>query len=284
LIYCLQSAAKLNITLRVTGRREDGYHELRSLFYRLPSVETLTIEANYDHNVKNKIIVTGEPVRGRNILEDVLALAGEKGSIPRVRVCLHKVIPPGSGLGGGSGNAAALISWLNALLGEGNSVPCEEIGSDVPFFLEGGKWALVGGRGENVEPFSGDMPLFSVAVVIPSWSMSTSKAFSLLAEEFHSGFPMTIEEAEHERSQVLEKLKSRRYCGLLPNDFNLVLMRDHPEYRDLFRLFQDIGAVAWGITGSGGAAFGFFNCEGDRSRLLVKTDRIRWIRKILFLE
>ena len=76
MIHCLQSAAKLNLSLRVLGRRNDGYHELRSLFYALPSVESLTIEPVYGHNVKSEIYVSGEAVRGRNILEDVLSAAG----------------------------------------------------------------------------------------------------------------------------------------------------------------------------------------------------------------
>lgn len=284
MIHCLQSAAKLNLSLRVLGRRSDGYHELRSLFYALPSVESLTIEPVYGHNVKSEIYVSGDAIRGRNILEDVLSAAGRRGGAPALRIRLHKVIPPGSGLGGGSGNAAALISWLNAFLCEGCEIVGEEVGSDVPFFVKGERWALVGGRGERVEPVGRDMPSLRTVVVVPSWSISTARAFSLLSAKFRSGFPLKEAEAVAERREVLEKLAEGRILGLLPNDFCAVLLEEHPEYSDLFGLLRDSGAIAWGITGSGSAAFGLYPEERGFPGSIQAGCRMGWIRKILFLE
>ncbi len=284
LIHCLQSAAKLNLTLRVTGRRGDGYHELRSLFYELPSIESLTIEPDYGHNVKDTIFVTGETIRGRNILEDVLATARKKMDVFPLRIRLHKVVPPGSGLGAGSGNAAALISWLNTARDENEKLGGEEAGSDVPFFLKAGKWAFVGGRGERVEPLVEPMPRFFSVVVVPSWGMSTARAFSLLSAKYGSSFPMDEEDAEKERLLVLEKLKDNLTYGLLPNDFCTVLLKEHPEYEDLFGVFLENGSRGWGITGSGSAAFGLFSEKDAFSRMIRSCNHMHWIRKILYLE
>jgi len=284
LIHCLQSAAKVNITLRVTGKRQDGYHELRSFFYALPAIESLTIEPDYAHNVKDVISVTGEMIRGRNILEDVLASARKRRGVDPLHIRLHKVIPPGSGLGGGSGNAAALISWLNSLGEEDEQIRGEEAGSDVPFFLNGGKWAFVGGRGEHVESLGVDMPHFHVVVVIPLWGMSTARAFSLLAAEYGGLFPMNEDEAEKERADILSQLRSKRACGLLPNDFCTVLLKEHLEYADIFNAFQECGSLGWGITGSGSAAFGLFIHKDGFSRMIRSCSHMQWIRKILLVE
>ncbi len=284
LIHCLQSAAKVNITLRVTRKRHDGYHELRSLFYALPAIESLTIEPDYGHNVKDTISVTGEMIRGRNILEDVLAAARKKVRVGPLHIRLHKVIPPGSGLGGGSGNAAALISWLNSLREEDKQIRGEEAGSDVPFFLNGEKWAFVGGRGEHVEPLDEGMPHFHVVVVIPSWGMSTARAFSLLATKYGGLFPMNEDEAEKERKDILLQLQSKRFCGLLPNDFCPVLLKDRSEYADIFSAFQGSGSLGWGITGSGSSAFGLFIHKDGFSRMIQSCSHMQWIRKILIVE
>ena len=284
MIHCLQSAAKVNITLRVTRKRDDGYHELRSLFYALPAIESLTIEPDYGHNVKDIISVTGEMIRGRNILEEVLSAARKKRGVDPLRIRLHKVIPPGSGLGGGSGNAAALISWLNSQREENEGIRGEEIGSDVPFFLNAEKWAFVGGRGERVEPLSGIMPPFHLVVVIPSWSMSTARAFSLLTAEYGGFFPMNEEEAEDERNGILSKLHDKTFCGLLPNDFCTVLLKEHPEYADVFSAFRESGSLGWGITGSGSSAFGLFHQNDGFSRMIRSCRHMQWIRKILFVE
>jgi len=284
LIHYLQSAAKINLTLRVTGRRPDGYHELRSIFHALPAIESLTIESDYGHNVRDVISVYGEVVRGKNILEDVLSSARKKTAVEPLRIRLQKAIPPGSGLGGGSGNAAALISWLNMMRKENEKISGEEIGSDVPFFLSGARLATVKGRGEKIELLSESFPHLAVLVVIPSWKMPTAKAFSLLARKYEAGFPMNPETAEAEMNGVLETLHNNKIMGLLPNDFCAVLLEEHPEYKLLFSAFEESGSVGWGITGSGSAAFGLFYDKDAFTPMIRCCSQMKWIRKILLLE
>ena len=280
----LYSAAKLNLTLRITGRREDGYHELRSIFYALPSVESLTITPLYGHNVKNDdIAVKGEKIFGRNILSEVLASARQLGDVPPLRIRLVKAIPPGSGLGGGSGNAGALISWISGHWGA-SLMTGEEVGSDVPFFVRKFPWAIVRGRGEEIEPLSGPLPFRRAVVVIPRWKVSTKKAFTLLSQRWNDGFPRTSREAEEEICQIVEGFSSNSSAGMLPNDFAPLLMELHPEYSRLFSLFKEAGAREWGISGSGSGAFGLFGREVSPWLGIKRIEALSWVRKILLVE
>lgn len=278
----LQSPAKVNCTLRITGRRPDGFHELRSLFLALPAVESLTITPSGDHTARDRIGVTGEKVVGENILETVLSRARRKVRLPAMEIDLHKVIPPGSGLGGGSGNAAALIRWLNGLH-RGLDMSGGEVGSDVPFFVSGVPVALVGGRGEDVEPLEPLPKRLLVLVVIPEWSVSTAAAFSSFDREA-AGHAMSDGDAEREARLLHIALAKEERVGLLPNDFLPFLGTCHPEYASLFSVAEAAGALGWGISGSGSAAFALFSQESPPLSAAVRMNEFGWVRKILVLE
>lgn len=281
--FFVHSDAKINISLRITGKRPDGYHELRSVFLRLSAVESLTITPQYDHNVRNSLSVFGERIPGKNILDDVLARACQTMELPPFHISLVKNIPPGSGLGGGSGNAAALLSWLHRIGGKKDPGP-DEFGSDVPFLFSDAKWASVSGRGEIITPIASPPEMPSILVAVPFWEMSTQRAFSLLEETFGGRFPLTPDEAEKETEELLGALRAQRNIGLLPNDFLTVLRTLHPRYSDLFSAFSEYGAAGWGITGSGSACFGLFYEKNGLGGFLRDMTRYDWIRKIFCLE
>lgn len=282
--FFVRSGAKINVSLRITGMRPDGYHELRSLFFGLPSIESLTITSLYDHNVNDIIEVSGEMIQGRNILEDVLFAARKHGFIPPVHIRIVKNIPPGSGLGAGSGNAAALISWVNCIQRK-IIVKGEEIGSDVPFFLGENSWAIVRGRGELIEALLPSLERPFVVVAIPSFKMPTKEAFALLDNMYADGvFPMAEAEADVELRSLIARLRAGDTLGLLPNDFTPVLQRLYPEYDRIFGVFQECGAFGWGITGSGSAAFALFTEKGSFASLMNRFSEMEWIRKILCVE
>ncbi|HCL79777.1 MAG TPA: 4-diphosphocytidyl-2C-methyl-D-erythritol kinase [Synergistaceae bacterium] len=278
----LQSPAKVNCTLRITGRRPDGFHELRSLFLTLSAVESLTITPSGDHTGRDRIEITGETVVGENILEKVLAHARRKVPLPAMEIGLHKVIPPGSGLGGGSGNAAALIRWLNGLH-LGLDMSGGEVGSDVPFLVSGAPVALVGGRGEGVEPLAPLENRLSVLVVIPKWSVSTAAAFSSF-DRGTAGRTMSDRDAEREARLVHTALAKGERVGLLPNDFLPFLGACHREYAHLFPVMEEAGALGWGLSGSGSAAFGLFPRGYPFLSAAAGMNEFGWVRKILVLE
>lgn len=175
----LTSPAKINLFLRVLGKRADGYHELVSLFQTISLKDTITLEkADSDQLLCSDPDV---PTDHTNTVAKALA-AFRKRSSDRTsfRIHLEKKIPHGAGLGGGSSNAATVLFGLNAL----SSAPLKErdlleaaleVGSDVPFFLATGT-ALCKGRGEIIEPAD---PLQEEAlhIVMPSFTLSTPRVY-----------------------------------------------------------------------------------------------------------
>lgn len=284
----INSPGKINLTLRITGSRKDGMHEIASLFMRLPALERLTLRTIDEDNVKGDLVrVHGQEVKGRNILQAVLAAAREKEpQLPFIEVHIWKQVPPGSGLGSGSGNAAALASWMSREWSVEFSVEeLAEIGSDVPFLFQGDGLSFMTGIGEQpLEKIEGAAGLFKVVIVIPAWTCSTPVMYKM-ADEFYrkKGWKLNGYEAHDEALDILESLKKQERIGLLPNDFVPVLEATRPRYRLLLAAAEDGGALAWGISGSGSAFFCLFGRDApgfSRTELFEETGIAR---KILIL-
>ena len=282
-MFLVRSDAKLNLSLRVTGKRPDGFHEIRSIFFRLPAVESLTITPQYGHNVRDLLTVSGEEVKGENILERIIRQTRQTVNLPFLHISLVKNVPIGSGMGGGSGNGAALLRWIGRFTGEKTPDP-SEFGSDIPFLTDGDKWALVGGRGEKVSPLSSLPSSPSVVVAVPDWHISTKKAFSLLSEERRGKFPLSSTSAEAEIQELIETFRAGRKASLLPNDFAPFLLEAQPEYNAFFEVFERYGSSAWGITGSGSACFALFFRNRPSCGLFREMAGWKRVRKIFYLE
>ncbi|NLK20401.1 MAG: 4-diphosphocytidyl-2C-methyl-D-erythritol kinase [Synergistaceae bacterium] len=282
-MFYIQSDGKLNISLRVTGRRPDGFHEIRSVFFRLSALESLTITPQYGHNVRDLLTLSGEEVKGENILEKILRSARRTSDFPPLHINLVKNVPPGSGMGAGSGNGAALLSWIHAYTGGSLPRP-EEFGSDIPFVYGREKWAKVSGRGEIIIPVLNPPENPAVVVAMPRWSVSTKSAFAMLAESRGGKFPVTPGEGEAEIEGLLEVLGRKGKAGLLPNDFLPSLLKNYPEYLRFFGAFEACGASAWGLTGSGSSAFGLFYDRSGAGGLFREMAKWDSVRKIFYLE
>jgi len=274
------SAAKLNLSLRVTNKRHDGYHNIVSLFLRLPAVETLSISKTFHADGAR---VKGVEIEGENIVSRALRRAREAGlDVPFLDVEISKIIPPGSGLGAGSGNAAAVLRCLaeadqNAELEKWQSAALKT-GADVPFLFSRYPLALVSGIGEILEPLA---PVkLCASIVFPEWSVGTENAYSQLDNWHGEKYPLSDDEARNEALALHRKLLAKEHIGLLPNDFAPMLIEKFPDYLDLFNMFDKSGAIAWGITGSGGAAFAL--SENASSPLTVTWPD--WARQVLTLD
>ena len=241
----LPSYAKINLTLRVISKRQDGYHNLVSTFLRIPSGDVLYISPASG----NKDEVSADiPLDGENIVAKALRIAREDGfKIPPLNVKVHKSIPPGSGLGAGSGNAAAILWWLGA------ERVAAKVGADVPFLASGLNVALVSGIGEHIESVKEVSPHGVIA--IPDWQTNTRQAYADLDA---LGFGVDTMLARREMRDIYHANAGKK-VGLLPNDFLKVLLKEHPKYNELFRMFDRAGADAWGVSGSGSAAFAVLN-------------------------
>ena len=137
----LPTFAKINLTLRVTNKRPDGYHNLVSTFMKIASGDVLYIT---ESNSGRDAVTADMHLTGENIVAKALRIAREEGfRIPPLNVRIHKSIPPGSGLGAGSGNAAAVLQLFGA------ERVAAKVGADVPFLASGHNLASVSGIGDR---------------------------------------------------------------------------------------------------------------------------------------
>ena len=253
-----RSPAKVNLCLRVVGRRPDGYHLLDSVFAAVDLCDRIAIEVRgvAPSTTGAAIAVRCDrpdvPASPANLAARAAALVlRERGLGGEVVLDLRKSIPPGAGLGGGSSNAATVLTGLNGLLGLGVSPErlrelALELGADVPFFLEGGV-ARVRGVGEIIEPLPAWRDLHLV-LVTPPFGVATAtafRAFAARAEPFATG----------DESARLAAA-GRPMPELFVNDLERVVFTLHPELAALKKRLIDAGAAAAVMSGSGSTVLG----------------------------
>ena len=273
--FILPSFAKLNLSLRVTGLRDDGYHDLMSIFVRIPAGEVLRVARRSGAASQDLIKAEGMLLEGENSVGKALRLAREAGlSVPFLEIEILKSLLPGSGLGAGSGNGAALLRWLDAEAPDPRwGCVARRLGADVPYIFSGLPAALASGIGDCLEPL---LPLsLGGWVIFPDWSVETKDAYAELDAFYPRGYPLDGAEARAEALRLYAALQKGGRVGLLPNDFAPPLLDRYHGYRELFGLFEQSGALAWGITGSGGAAF----CLSSRSAPVPAWPV--WVRQVL---
>ena len=283
---------KLNLTLRVLGKCPDNYHEISSLFWRLRSPETL--EACFGSG-KDGLSVFGDDIPGENLvtraIRHIRDVCGDD-SFPPVNLRLYKSIPTGSGLGAGSGNAAAAVGLFRRIGGGTKDAALDlfSVGADVVFLAGDDEAALVSGRGEVLEGLNG-RPKAAVMLFFPHWRSDTRRAYEMLDEAREKGIAssVSVSEARDEAVSVLGLLKDGGRAGLLPNDF-LCCAGHEREYGEIAALADGSGALAWGLCGSGSAYFALFDPEDDAGLCLMLAaikdgkNGFQWLRKILVLE
>jgi 4-diphosphocytidyl-2-C-methyl-D-erythritol kinase len=248
--------AKINFTLEVLGRRSDGYHDLASVMQMISLHDTLALHPASDGEFSLQCDVE-ELAGSENLaLRAAREAATACGVSAGVRIELRKETPVQAGLGGGSGDAAAVLLALPRLWGV--ELPLHHLthiaatlGSDVPFFLTGGT-ALVSGRGERVAPLPDVTPLW-IVVAKPAVSVPTGQAFAALTASDY---------ADGSRSAALaEALAHGVAIGPehLANSFAAGILRAYPAVADVARAFAEAGAAAVHLSGSGPTLFALFD-------------------------
>ena len=243
----VHTPAKINLFLEVLGRRADGYHEIETLMVAIDRTDTVTVrEANADH-----LVVSGEsiPATPDNLVWRALAALRENREVPPIEMHLEKRIPAGTGLGGGSGNAAGTLALLDALY----PAPAETalsrlgaaLGSDVPFFF--GSGAAVGrGRGEkltDVEGLFGDETP-TLQIVVPGARSATAAAYGGLHLPFSD--PGT-------RPLSLDRFRGREWRSELFNRLEEPVFGAFEPLARLAGWFESVVPGEWRMTGSGSA-------------------------------
>lgn len=262
------SFAKVNLGLEVLGVRDDGYHELRTIFQTIDLHDDIVLAP-----ARRDVTVTcdhpGVPLDERNLaVKAALELRRLAGVSRGVRIGITKRIPVAGGLGGGSSNAAAVLLGLDALwrlgLGPSGLQPlARRLGADVPFFLYGGT-ALGLARGEEIYPLHGQVKAH-VVVVDPGLPVSTAAVFRRVDASL----------TPRENSRRIFRFVSRDLEGkgdafpILTNELELAALEEAPELAEQVRRIRSIlkreGSLLALLSGSGSSFFGLFD-EPQRAR------------------
>ncbi len=176
--------AKINLGLRITGKRNDGYHDIETVFYPVSLCDALEFVASPEATGKDLLTVTGLSLGVKpeeNIVMKAVSRLREKYAFPLLKIHLHKAIPHGAGLGGGSSDAACMLKSLNRhftlSVGEDELKSIAlDLGSDCPFFIDGDP-AFAQGRGEIIEPVSPVLSGYYLLLLNPGVGINTGEAY-----------------------------------------------------------------------------------------------------------
>jgi 4-diphosphocytidyl-2-C-methyl-D-erythritol kinase len=245
------SPAKINIGLHIISKREDGYHNIETIFYPIKLFDRLI----FSESNKFEIFCsdTSTPVDQNNLIYKARNILSEYVQTElNIRVELEKVIPAFAGLGGGSSNAAITLIALNEIFGlKLNQKELFEIavkiGSDVPFFILNSP-AYAEGRGEILRPLSEFQLNYKIMVVVPKIKISTAWAYSNFVSSTKQ-----IELSSIKNSQDFEKLKDK-----ITNDFETIVFPVYPELREIKNKLIEFGASFALLSGSGSSIYGLF--------------------------
>jgi 4-diphosphocytidyl-2-C-methyl-D-erythritol kinase len=289
-ILRVRALAKINLTLRVLGRRADGYHELRSTFQSIAMHDRLTLTASrgpFALECDEAACPADQANLVSQAADRLWRAAGRRGSARGIRVRLEKRIPLQAGLGGGSSDAAAALRAVAALwrvkLGpEDLGRIAADLGADVPFFLQGGT-ALGVERGDVLFPLR-DWPPSWVVLLLPDFGVSTREAYGWWDRA--RGHARTRERqgrAAGSRTARSPSSDAAASWGVpaseLRNDLQAPVARKHPDIGRLVRRLESLGAAHAAMSGSGSAIFGLFDSARDAEAAAgdVKRNGVRAI-------
>ena len=263
--------AKINLRLEILGKRQDGYHELRTIFQTVSLHDDLKLKRAKKAGIALRVVgneaLSGEPVEKNLVYRAVQALQTEMKDESGIEIELKMSIPAGRGLGGGSSDAAAaMIGYLRLSGKKMDAAPLMEIGAslgaDVPFFLQGGR-ALGIGRGDEIYPLP-DIKTKAVLIVSPAnIHVPTPDAYRWL------NAPELTKTAENSKLRKFCALSwSERVTGLL-NDFEGAVFRHHPRLDSIKQDLLRRGATEALLAGSGSAVIGVFPSPAKARRAAV---------------
>ncbi|MCM3878085.1 MAG: 4-(cytidine 5'-diphospho)-2-C-methyl-D-erythritol kinase [Thermoanaerobaculia bacterium] len=257
----LEAFAKVNRSLRVLGKRPDGYHEIDTVFQTVDLSDRIDFLEGEEDSGEVSLTIEGADLAAdasNLILRAAAALVSRTGTKRGARIHLSKKIPIGGGLGGGSSNAATTLRGLctlwNLQLSDADlGALAASLGSDVPFFLLGGR-ARGTGRGEILEPLE-DLPEEWLVLVIPRFSLSTAVVYGALAA------PALTDSAAGTNLGG-----SDSDCGPDRNDLEPAAESLRGELLSFRAALSDFGATSARLSGSGSTVFGLFGDEESARR------------------
>jgi 4-diphosphocytidyl-2-C-methyl-D-erythritol kinase len=275
-VVALPSYAKVNLTLDVRQRLPDGYHLIQSVMQQVSLADEVVVKLSNEEGIHIDCTDPAIPRDQTNLAwraaEKFYARLGEK---PRVHITLRKGIPIQAGLGGGSSNAATTLRALNILHGRPLSMKdllpiAISIGSDVPFFLIGGT-ALVEGPGDAVSPLP--VPAsYPLVIAVPLVGVSTTWAYQRIDEERAVNREEELP-APRTPPMVNALRAGQNWLPLLHNDFEAVVVPEHPEIERAKLQMVSSGSLTALLCGSGSGVMGVYADEVTAHRALTRLRR-----------
>lgn len=247
---------KINLGLNIIGKRPDGFHDLETVFYPVGLRDALEIIESSETTFN----LSGLPVSGNSddnlCLKAYQLLNNDFPGLPAVNIHLHKAIPMGAGLGGGSADGAFMLLMLNKkfqlnLFHEQLMTYALELGSDCPFFIIN-KPCFASGRGENLTHVNLDLTSYKIVLVNPKIHVSTKDAFSKL---------LPAKPAKSILSIIAQPINT--WKDELVNDFEKNVFEQFFEIRDIKEDLYKAGAIYASMTGSGSTVFAIFESDAE---------------------
>lgn len=244
--------AKINLGLQVTAKRQDGYHDIATIFYPIPCTDVLEAVKTDTFSFTSSGLTIDAPVE-KNLCVKAWNVLNRDHHLTPVSLHLHKNIPMGAGLGGGSADGAFTLILLNKLFGLELSTEklisyALELGSDCPFFILN-QPVFATGRGEILSPLQ--IPALAgkkMVLVNPGLHISTPWAFQQLTPKMPD-----LNLTELVQQPVTE------WKGRLDNDFETVVFEKHPQLEGIRQKLYNLGALFSGMTGTGSTIYGIFD-------------------------
>lgn len=255
--------AKINLGLNITSKREDGYHNLETIFYPVPLTDALEVKLMHDDFPSDEpcdLKITGNAVdcdEKNNLVVKAYTLLAQDFKLPRVHTHLVKRIPMQAGLGGGSADGAFMIRLLDERFRLNMGIAemeryASRLGSDCAFFITT-EPSFATGRGEVLEPVNiaeQNLQGYYIAIVKPAIAVSTREAFKQII----------CRQPEHCCRDIVRQ-PVETWKTVLTNDFEEPAFKQHPELADIKQRLYDLGAVYAQMSGSGSAFFGLYRTD-----------------------
>ena len=248
---------KINLGLTVTGKLDDGFHTIETVMFPVPLCDILEMIVSPSGMFSFKtsgLQIPGNP--DDNLVVKAYKLLTEDFDLKPVEIHLHKAIPLGAGLGGGSSDGAFAIKILNSIFNLNLSIKkmqqyAGRLGSDCPFFIEN-KPVLAKGKGDVLENIKIDLSGYSFVIVKPGIHINTAQAYTMIKPSKNK---MSLKEI------IIEP--PEKWKGLLTNDFEYPVFGNYPEIKAIKDKLYKLGALYTSMSGSGSAVYGIFREEPD---------------------
>lgn len=268
--------AKVNLGLRVTSKRPDGYHNIDSVFVKVDWCDILEIIPCQNGETQDIFTTSGLEIPGEqenNLILKAVQLFRSMVNFPFVKIHLHKQIPMGAGLGGGSADGTYTLILLNDLFDlKKNADELKELalqlGSDCPFFVEK-EPCKVTGRGEEIHPIDLNLGEYSFFLINPGIHIGTAEAYAAIT-------PASIDQ---DCAQIVCTIPIADWKKSLFNDFETALAPKYPEITTIKELLYSQGALYASMTGSGSTLYGIFSKHRDTTLLEEICKKKNWACK-----